>query len=119
MGKKKTAETFLVFAGVFIVLFLFKRKFGFLYISLGSILIYFFIPPLAEKISALWLKFGRTFGEINTKILLFLVFYLILTPLAIVRKIFSGDFLEMKKSKETFWKERKENFKKEEMEKMW
>ena len=119
MEKRKTAETFLIFVGVFVLIFLFEKKIVFLYISLSSVLIYFLIPSLAEKISILWLKFGRTLGEINTKIILFLVFYLILTPLAIIRKIFTTDFLELKKNKKTFWKERKESFEKEEMERMW
>jgi len=119
MEKRKTAETFLIFAGVFVLIFLLKKRIIFLYISLGSVLIYFLIPPLAEKISILWLKFGRILGEINTKIVLFLVFYLILTPLAIIRKVFTVDFLELKKNKNTFWKERKESFEKEEMERMW
>jgi len=119
MEKRKTAETFLIFAGVFVLIFLFKKKIVFLYISLSSVLIYFLIPPLAMKISILWLKLGRILGEINTKIILSLLFYLILTPLALIRKTFTADFLELKKNKKTFWKEKKESFEKEEMERMW
>jgi hypothetical protein len=48
-------------------------------------------PMVLKGVHALWTRAGRAMGAINTRIILGLIFYLIVTPLGIVRKMVAGD----------------------------
>ncbi len=50
------------------------------------------VQPIALKtVHVLWTRVGRVLRAINTRILLGLIFYLIVTPLGIIRRILAGD----------------------------
>ena len=59
-----------------------------------------FLSALSEKAAVViersWLWFGEKIGRINAAILLFLVYYLILTPIAFLSRIGSKDPLQLK-----------------------
>ncbi len=44
----------------------------------------------------LWIKLGYFLGKINSSIILILFFYILVTPVAIIRKIYSKVFLNKK-----------------------
>ena len=45
--------------------------------------------PLANLLSAGWLKLSELLGAINSKIILSLIFYLVLTPVAFIYRLFN------------------------------
>ena len=47
-----------------------------------------FFPWLSEWITTLWMGLANLLGKISSTILLTIVFYLILTPVALLRKLF-------------------------------
>lgn len=88
--------------------------------SLGLLL----IGVLSKKITVLiargWLKFSTVLGTVNTRIILTAIFYLFLTPLAFVFRLFSGDFMKIGKNKsESLWDKRDHTYRREDMEKLW
>ncbi len=77
-------------------------------LALAALVFYFitraaWLPPLAAALLALgtfdnpagravargWLKFGHLLGSVNSKVLLFLIYYLVLTPTAFVYRLFN------------------------------
>ena len=66
-----------------------------------------------KKIATTWLKMAEILGQISSRILLSVVFFLFLTPLALLYRIFS------KKTKDQDWIKRNHQFSKEEFEKVW
>jgi hypothetical protein len=54
---------------------------------------------------AAWMRFAKAVGRFNTRLLLSLVFYLIISPISLLSKVFSGNRLEMefKGNSKTFW----------------
>ena len=68
------------------------------------------IPDILKWFYIIWVKIGNVIGKINSYIIMFLLFFLIFTPVAIIFKIFGRDPLKRKirKNKETYWEERKE-----------
>ena len=56
-----------------------------------------------------WIKFGELLGKIIAPIVMFLVFFIILTPIGILLKLFGKDLLKIKKSKliKSYWINRK------------
>ena len=57
-----------------------------------------------------WIKFGELLGKIIAPIVMFIVFFVILTPLSLVVRIFKKDILKLKYSKEkSYWIKREKN----------
>lgn len=59
-----------------------------------------FLSALSEKaavfIEKSWLWFGEKIGKVNAAVLLFLIYYLILTPIALLSRIGKKDPLQLK-----------------------
>jgi hypothetical protein len=64
--------------------------------------------PLLRPIYLAWMKFAFVLGWINTRILLGLFFYLIITPVGVGMRLFGKDLLDEKidKSKGSYWQRR-------------
>lgn len=50
-----------------------------------------FMPMQLRLIYLLWMKIGHILGRVNTRILLFLVFFLLFTPTALLLKLLGKD----------------------------
>ena len=66
-----------------------------------------FLSPLNKS----WIKLGEILGIIIAPIVMALVYFVILTPVSLIVRIFGKDLLGLKflKEKETYWIERKKN----------
>lgn len=123
---KKTArlqelETITVLSAFLLVFNLFFHKQALVNAALALLLIGLFVKPVARVISKVWLKFAELLGAFNSKVILTLVFFLFLTPLACLFRLFSKNPLQLKKPQETksLYKERNHLYCREDFEKMW
>lgn len=98
MNRSKSLETILVLAGALIVFYLIYEIKVLLIISIVLIAIGIFSKFLTEKISWLWLKFSEILGYMIPKIMLSIVFFMILTPIALLYKKFNKDSMKLKKT---------------------
>ena len=58
----------------------------------------------------LWLKFGTLLGRIVSPIVLFLVYFVFITPLAVIIRLFGKDLLRKKFNKSpSYWIKREKN----------
>ncbi len=121
---KKILRNFSIGAAVFFALisgYLFYKNKADLLPYIGSVSGIFLLfgivkPELSKPIYIAWMSFAHVLGQINTKIILLLVFILTVVPVSLFLKLFRKDILDKKldKEKNTYWnqKEAKE-FKKE------
>lgn len=78
-----------------------------LHVALGIAVISIISSYLAEKIVWVWDKIALVLGTINSKILLSVIFYAFLTPIALISRIFKKDDLILKKKQNgSYYKER-------------
>ena len=66
-------------------------------------------PSLLSIPYKFWMKLGHILGWINSKIVLGLVYFIILLPIALIMKIFGYDPLRKKKSNQISYREIKED----------
>ena len=88
---------FLVIAGFLF----FKEKESyqvFLYIAVAFLGLGYIIPAILKPIYIVWMVFALILGWLMTRVILILVYYIILTPIGIITKLFGEDFLKLKKS---------------------
>ncbi len=65
---------------------------------------------ILSPFNKVWVKFGELLGKIIAPIVMFIVFFVILTPLSLLVRIFKKDLLKLKYSKEkSYWVKREKN----------
>jgi len=78
-------------------------------IALSIFFILAFVAPILLKpIYIFWMKLAFILGWINTRLILFIIFYLIFTPVGLVMKLLGVDLLDRRidKEKESYWREK-------------
>ena len=90
------------------VVLAFLEKGSFVYFgSIGGVLIISGIiaPVLLQPIQKIWMMLAVLLGFIMTRLILFLLYYLILTPIGLIARIFGKDFLDLKydKNQASYW----------------
>jgi hypothetical protein len=81
-----------------------------------------FVKPAGALIARAWLKFGGALGAVNSRIILGAIFYLFLTPIALLARLTRGDFLHLKKREgadRSYWHARNHAFTAEDIGKLW
>ena len=118
MKSKSSNRSFgLLFFIVFLVIGLWPLKNGEslnIYLILIS-LIFFTLGLINSKLLSplnnTWVKFGEILGMIIAPIIMALVYFVILTPVSLIVRMFGKDLLGLKfiKKKRTYWIKRKKN----------
>ena len=62
------------------------------------------IPKILMPFYMIWMTFAVILGWIMTRIILSVIFYIIITPISLITKLFGEDFLDLEhKDKESYW----------------
>jgi hypothetical protein len=97
-------------------------KGGFLAAAALLLAVGLFVKPAGALIARAWLKFGGALGAVNSRIILGVIFYLFLTPIALLARLTRGDFLDLKKREgadRSYWHARNHAFTAEDIGKLW
>lgn len=118
--KEKNIKNVALIAFGFLILFLIFGKSYLIYASLFLLLISILSETLSQKISRIWMKISQLLGMIVSKTMLFLVFFLILTPLALAYRIFNRNPLLIKKtSQKSYYIQREHLYSPSDFENIW
>lgn len=113
-------KTQLVIVTGFLFLFLIFKVSIFLYGAFCFGVVFLFLPSLGRHIVKGWFAFAEILGRINSRILLFLVFYLLLVPISLVYRLWNRDTLFLRKDdRPSFFKERKHTYSAQDFENIW
>ena len=115
--KKPSDKSFgLLFAFVFLVVALWpilknnSINLIALFSSISLLIISFIKPELLKPFNYLWMKLGLVLGNIVPPIIMFMIFFTIITPIGLLLRIFKKDLLCLKFiNEDTYWQDRKEN----------
>jgi hypothetical protein len=84
-------KTILVLALAALIFHLIWEVKGLLWLSTGLLVIALKKNPLADLLAKLWLKLSEYIGNFMSKIILSIIFFLLLTPLAMLYRLFNRD----------------------------
>ncbi len=115
-------ETVAVLAFVSLAIGLFFKIKALLFVALCLLFVGVFLRALSIRIAGLWLKFSSILGGISTKIILTIIFFVFLTPIAFFYRITHGDFISLKRKDSSdlkYWKERNYEFTPKDFENPW
>jgi hypothetical protein len=77
-------------------------------LALGVLLVLaaLLIPGQLGPVYRGWMRFGLILSKITTPIFMGVIFFVVLTPIGLVRRLFGGDKLVPKRAAASFWHER-------------
>ena len=107
----------ILFFVVFLILSLWPLQSGnnlnfyFLVVSFIFLILGALNSKLLSPLNKAWIKFGEILGLIIAPIVMSLVYFVILTPVSLIVRLFGKDLLGLKsiKENETYWIKRKKN----------
>lgn len=110
-GKKEVRQfgiTVGIALGLLGGLFFLREKnyyFYFLTLSFTFLFLSLVAPRLLKPVQKIWMGLAFLIGWLITRIILIILFYLVITPIGILAKIFGQDFLDLKldKNRQTYW----------------
>jgi|SRR5882762_7633088 len=116
----RSKETMLVITVGFLVLHLVFKTRVFLTLSLIFGLTGILSSWLSEKIDFFWNKLSLSLGRISNGILLTVIFFLVLTPVGVFRRVFGrGGMTRVEKDQESNFTDRDHLFTKKDLENTW
>ena len=107
----------LLFFIVFLIIGLWPLKNGdslniyFIAISITFLILGLINSKLLSPLNKIWIKLGEILGIIISPIVMFLVYFIVLTPVSLIVRLFGKDLLGLKffKKNDTYWIKRKSN----------
>lgn len=112
---KKEQSFGLIFGLIFFFLGLYQlvymKHVNFLFFG-SSILLFFlayFFPRVLILPNKAWLRLGELLGKIMTPIIMFIIFFFVITPTSFTLKIFKKSLLTRYKKAQTYWVDREES----------
>lgn len=110
-------EFAVLMAAVALVIVLWRRFSGgalawpWLLLALLLLLVAWRAPRRLTPLARGWLRLGHLLGHINTRIILGLVFFLLITPLALLMRLFGRDALRLKRTAaRSYWLRREQRW---------
>ncbi|MEJ7820769.1 MAG: SxtJ family membrane protein [Chitinophagaceae bacterium] len=118
-NKAKSLETLLVLTGALIIVYWYFPKKIYLLIAFLFILIGVVSPFLSAKISWVWLKFAEILGSVMSKIILSIVYFVFLVPIALIYRLTKKNPLFLKRKEGSYYTERNKKYSPKEIENIW
>jgi|TARA_B100001093_G_C26123312_1_gene715906 hypothetical protein len=79
-----------------------------LIISLIFLILAFFKPEFLKPLNSIWMKFGELLGRVIAPIVMFVIFFLVVTPLSFLVRLFGKDLLNIKfNNSKSYWLKKK------------
>lgn len=118
-SRKKQIETLAAISlGLFIIYFLSKAEWP-LYVIPALLFTALFVTPLAGLITMIWLKITGFIGKINGYILLSVIFYLVITPVSLLRKLLRGKNFMQKNQSDSMYVDKQHTYVAKDLEHPW
>jgi hypothetical protein len=117
--KDKHLGTILIFVMVLIIFFLVNRNVKLLYIALALGAIAILVPALSRKIHNVWMKFAELLGLVMNKVILGIVFFAFLVPVASLSRLFRKNPFRTKKNTTSYFSDRNFTYNKKSLEQLW
>jgi hypothetical protein len=81
------------------------------FLSIGAILFLagLLFPTILRPLNKAWMTLAILLGWVMTRVILVFLFYLVITPIGLIARIFGKHFLDLKidKSRISYWEKRK------------
>lgn len=113
INKKQITETGIVFALIAVLVNLYTTSEVWLFIAVGFLVLSLLMPAVLKPLAWLWFGLAKVLSWVSSRIVLFLVFWLIVVPAGLFRKMAGKDslrLLQFKKGDESVFEQQDHTF---------
>jgi len=108
---RKFGMTMAIVFSIITILILIRHRHSILPTAIISVIFFvsaLVMPNSLKTIYIIWMKLAFFLSWINTRLILFIIFYLVFTPMGLVIRLFGIDLLDRKieKKRQSYWKKR-------------
>ncbi|WP_300156738.1 SxtJ family membrane protein [Solidesulfovibrio sp.] len=89
--KEQAKDTGMALVLVSLIVFFVTREIRYVTIATGLLLLDMIAPALFKPAAKLWFGLSHVLGTVMSKVMLSLIFYLVLTPMGVVRSLLGKD----------------------------
>jgi Saxitoxin biosynthesis operon protein SxtJ len=111
--KDQSRDTGMAVVLLLLLVFASKKREGYLLAAIALHVVNMAVPQIYKPVAVLWLGFSELLGAVMSRILLSIVFFAVVTPIAIFRRLAGKDSLKLrafKASKDSVMVERNHTF---------
>jgi hypothetical protein len=111
--KDQSRDTGMAMVLLLLIVFATRKREGYLIGAMVLHVLNMIVPQMYRPVAVLWLGLSDLMGSVVSKILLSIVFFAVVTPIGILRRLFGKDSLHLrvfKASKESVMLERNHTF---------
>ncbi|MGA8761915.1 MAG: SxtJ family membrane protein [Candidatus Sulfotelmatobacter sp.] len=111
--KDQSRDTGMAMVLLFMLLAISPKRHGLLFVAMALHVLNMTVPALYRPVAVLWLGLSDLMGAVMSRVLLSLVFFLVVTPIGILRRLSGKDALKLrafKASKDSVMLERNHIF---------
>ena len=119
MNRTKHLETILVLVLALLVCYFIFDHTVWLKVAIALGAIGLFLPYLAGKIHWLWMKLAHVLGYVMSRVLLPIIFFVILVPLAFFSRLAGKNTVQLKRTQGSYFRERNFRYNRESLENVW
>jgi polyferredoxin len=96
MTKDQSRDTGMAMVLLALLIYLKTRREGLLYAAMILHLMNMIMPRIFAPVAVLWLGFSNLLGTVMSKILLSILFFGLVTPIGVLRRLFGKDSLKLR-----------------------
>ena len=100
ISKDQAKDTGMAMVLILLLLGYFTHNTIFFKIAIPLLIINMIVPNMYKPLAIIWLGFSHFLGTIVSKILLTMIFFVVVTPIGLLRRLFGIDSLNLKKFKQ-------------------
>lgn len=119
MKREKAFETIIVLAFASLVISQWAHITWLIYVAIGFLAIGIISKGLTMAIAKVWFGFSHYLGTVMNYVLMFIIFHLILIPLAFLQRLFGKNQLSHKTKGNTFFHYRNHQFESKDIDNPW
>lgn len=96
MTKDQSRDTGMAMVLLLLLIYLKTRRDGLLYAAMILHLVNMIVPRIYAPVAVLWLGLSKLLGTVMSKILLSILFFGLVTPIGLLRRLFGKDSLKLR-----------------------
>jgi hypothetical protein len=94
--KEQAKDTGMAIVLIFLLAALARRKFGYVDVAILVHVINMIAPPVFRPAAVAWFGFSHVMGNVVSKVIMMIVFFLVVTPIGVWRRLSGADALQLK-----------------------
>jgi len=119
LQKTKNIEFGMLVTFALLIITLWKKNDWYLY-AIVTLAVAMLVPVLYTPFAWLWFRMSKLLEQATSNLIVFLIFFIVITPVGIIRRLTGKDTLQLKrfhKDKQSVFEEKERCFRRKDMEK--